>query len=57
LVDHTDSAFEQYPASEGYAQAYQAAKLTLDHNMLEFVYQYNKKVRKVSNRHKYDSGI
>jgi hypothetical protein len=57
LVDHTDSAFEQYPASEGYAQAYQAAKLTLDHNMLELVYQYNKKVRKVSNRHKYDSGI
>lgn len=39
LVDQTDSAFEEYiqhPASKDYAQAYEEAKTTLDHYMIEF---------------------
>jgi hypothetical protein len=35
LVNQTDSAYKQHPASEDYALAYEEAKSALDHYMIE----------------------
>ncbi|WP_339723181.1 hypothetical protein [uncultured Paraglaciecola sp.] len=49
LLDQTDSAFEEYkqhPASEDYAQAYEEAKIALDHYMLEIRLSMQQKGKK-----------